>query len=441
MVKSFSHLKEEFFEDKYLSWTYRSIVGYFEDYGKAPTIPILENEVRKHAVDKQTPYFEVLKEIFDVKNVDEEYVRRELTGFIRRNIFVSSYKKAASLYNLQNAEGAYEFTKSKIDELLGVDFEKEEVVDFKRALQYVNEARTVSEKSVPTGIVPIDQAMHGGMSPGSLTTLLSGTNAGKSMALLNIGYHAMMAGKKVISVHHEDEEGPTVLRVLSRCTGIPYNKLVCPSDVLTGVEKGKLNIWGQHIHKYWKMKFMYGSETTVEQVRDWLMLQKKEFGFDLFIDDYGQFIRTKRKTEGERFTEAIVYRTLKQMALEMGVAALTCAQGNRIAQKVSKAGTSYLKSTDIAECFEIARVSSNIITLNRSDDGTKGNKLIYYLEKQRSGKVGIAVGCNTDFSRCMTHESVDDLGKPFASLSGRMWEENSINPLLTNGDSNVKDNS
>lgn len=442
LVKASSHIKEEYFNNKYLAWAFRAICKYHEDYHKSPSISTLENEARKYEVEKQPAYFKVLEQILQSKSVEPEYVRRELTGFIRRNIFVESHKAAANLYNSKNTEGAFEFTRKKMDELLKVDFEKDDVVDFGAVMEDLRKAEESKTLAVPTGIDIIDDAMNGGMAPGTLTTLLSGTNAGKSMALINMGYWAFRAGKKVVSIHHEDEELPTKLRVYSRLTRIPYNKLLSGEGNLDSDEIEKLKIAAAAVKKRWQMTFMYGAETSVEDVRDWLRLKKKEFDFDLVIDDYGQFIRTRRTTEGERFTQAIVYRTLKQIALELNVSMLTCAQGNREAQKVSKKGLEYLKSTDLAECFEIARVSSNVITLNRSDDQQNKNQLVYYLEKQRSGIVGVAVKCFTDYSKCITHDSTK-LSTPNEQELGlirKMWVVNSLNPLLSD-EPEVKDNS
>lgn len=420
MVKCSSFLKEEYFEDKYLSWVFRTIVRYYEEYGRPITTLVLENEARKYPVDKQQPYIDSLNFILNVKNVDEQYVRRELTGFIRRNIFTETFKKAANLYNVNNNESAYEFTKEKIDELIAVDFEADNIVHWDDAIKYVEESKRLSLRAVPTGISYIDNVMNGGMTPGSLTTLIAPTNAGKSMVLVNIGYHALLAGKKIVTIHHEDDELSTVNRVISRFTGIPYNKLLCSDRMLEPIEIQKIELIKKKLKDNWVMKFMYGSDTAVEDVRDWLKLRKKEFNFDLVIDDYGQFIRTKKKTENERFTQTIVYRTLKQIALELDVAVLTCAQGTREAQKVARKGTDYLKSTDISECFEIARISNNVITLNRSEENSKKDRLIFYLEKQRSGKVGIAVECISNYNKCITHDPGED----------RMWLANSTNPLL-----------
>jgi replicative DNA helicase len=412
-------LKEKYFNNEYLSWLFRVMKDYYAEYKKTPSIQTLENEARKESIKDQPTYLETIRRVFGMEILDPEYVRRELTGFVRRNIFAEAHVEGAKLFNRHSNESAYDFTKRKMDELLGIDFDKEDIVDFANVEKYLDDAAHSGENSVPTGITLIDNAFTSkGLSPGTLTTLLSGTNAGKSMALLNIGYHAALAKKRIVSIHHEDEEGPTVLRLISRITKIPFFSLY--SGKLTDVERGLVASAKNWLKDKWHMKFMYGAETNVEDVANWLKLHKKQFPFDLVIDDYGQFIRTNTKTEGERFTQALVYRALKAAALELKVAMLTCAQSNREGHKVSRKEAEILTMTDFAECFEIARVSDNVITLNRSQRMEKNGELVYSLEKNRNGIVGVRVKCSTDYSRCMTHEagkmnSVDDFSLPALS--------------------------
>jgi hypothetical protein len=63
-----------------------------------------------------------------------------------------------------------------------------------------------------------------------------------------------------------------------------------------------------------------------------------------------------------------------------------------------------IRSTDISDCIDIARKSTNVITLNRSFDQQKNNKILFYLEKNKYGIGNKAVLCESDFNRICTHE-------------------------------------
>lgn len=429
LAKASPSLKEDYFANKHLSWVYHQIDSHWKVEKCAPSFPFLYEMALRHELSEQQSYIDTINEIANSEGFTESQIRKDVTGFIQRNIFVDGFHQTVNLYNRERYTDAYDFMRQKIEELLSADFEKDEVVDWENVEKHLEEARRGTEKAVPTGITPIDKALGGGMGQGTLTVLLAPTNAGKSFFLVNVLYHAIMANKKIAYIVHEDEEIPTVLRALSRLTGIPKNKMF--SSVLNEREKEKIKIAKQLLKKHVVMKFMYGSETTIEEVRDWLFLKKKEFNFDLAIDDYGQFIRTRVKTDGERFTQAIVHRTLKQIGLQLECAVLTVAQGNREATKVAKSGLDYLRGTDMAECYEIARVASNVVTMNRSDSQAAMNEVVFYLDKNRNGKKDIAVRCATDYDRCITHDpklGIESLGLDVLR-NGKMKDEVKVENL------------
>lgn len=411
-------LEEEFFSaDKCLQWMFRTIIAYWRDYKSSPSMHILENEAMKFSVDTQPDYFKTINAVLSADEIPHSYLSRELTAFVRRNKFADIYHKAANLYNNYN-EDAYTMTQEAINELIQIDLAQDDVSLFANSEQYIKEESEAVKEAVPTGIEALDRVMHGGLPKSALSVFLSGTNSGKSMVLINLVKFAVESGRKVVFIGHEDPEGPTMLRFISCFTGIPFNKLLC-AGLLTGAEKSRVKALEEYLDRFLVCKFMYGSDVTVEEVVSWLRLKKKEFDFDMVIDDYGQFIRTAKKYDQERFVQVAVHKTLKQTALELDIAMVTCAQGTRDAQKVSKKGLDFLRSTDISECFDIGRRADVVISLNRSDVQAANNELIYYLEKQRHGIRDVAVKCYTDFSRCTTHER------------GKQVEVDARNPLLS----------
>lgn len=403
LMKCIKHVRAEYFNDKYLAWAFKFIVHYYNEYSKMPTIGVLENEVKKMEVDVQKIYLDTINSILHTKELEKEYIRHQLLAFIRRNKFIDMVHNSANQFNSGNEESAYQNTQRLVDELVQISFDEEDRIDFQDVWKYIEEAQSFSEHSVPIGVPPFEKEMHGGLHPGTLTVILSGTNMGKSMIMVNMAKYAILSGKKVLMLIHEDSKNSTALRLISCFTNIPLNKLYC-TGVLSDEEKAAIKIVKENLGKMFHPVMMHGTKVNVEDVCDYLRLKKKEFDFDFVIDDYGQFITTKYKTDKLYEAERIVYNTLKQIALELNVPLLTCAQGNRDAQRISKRGIDVLRSEHISECFAIARLSDCVITLNRSDEHAKNNEMVLFLEKIKNGVVNIAVKCMTDFSRCKTHD-------------------------------------
>jgi replicative DNA helicase len=402
LIKCTRWLKEEYFNDPMLAWLFKTMASLYKVYNKQPTLFEIESEAMKFEVKEQPKYFEMIKKVMGLPKIDTKYMLRELTAFVRKNKFIDMANKMGNLFNKDSKEDAYSYTQSAIDDILQINLEPISSDKFKNIQQYIDEETASVVNAIPTGVTLFDEALRGGLPKGTLSAVLSATNAGKSMFLINIAKHAVAAGKKVLYIAHEDPEGPTMIRLMSCLSKIPYNKIL--SQYLTTEEKATIAAIGHVMDEQFQVHFMYGSDVCIEDVVSWLRLKKKEFNFDLFIDDYGQFITTRHKTDSFYESESIVHKNLKQIALELKVAVLTCLQGTRDAQKVAAKGLDYLRASDISHCFDIARRADILITLNRSDEQEKKGEMILFLEKVRHGEKNIAVLCMTDFARCMTHE-------------------------------------
>ena len=82
-------------------------------------------------------------------------------------------------------------------------------------------------KGIPTGFEPMDKAL-GGFFPGELTIVLGRPSQGKSILLLNFGYHAYNSNYNVIYVTLEMPLSQQKARFHSRLTNIDYHKLKIP---------------------------------------------------------------------------------------------------------------------------------------------------------------------------------------------------------------------
>ena len=409
-----SKLKPEFFGTDQdtrtqLSWFFKRIVDYVDTYQRLPTQAILKDEILKLDANKRNTYDSLLNRIMtdkSVKDIAPDYIRRNLTGWLRSCLFVQHTKKAVSIYNSGNHDNAYQTTKDMLNELITSDVQDDHVADFNDIETLLNKAQQSVQNAIPLGIPQFEQNMGGGLQPQTLTVVLGGTNIGKTTFCVSLAYYAIRAKKKVCMVVLEDEEEPTKIKFLSRFTNIPMNKLYAGFGVLSDEEKTSLNVAKKILDKYLTLKFQYGVEMEVESVIDWISNEhKNKTKFDLVLVDYGQILTTKRKAEGAYEVQKYVHRALKQLANECSFAVVTPAQGNRTAQKVSSTGADYLKVTDLADCFEIARVANNVITLNRSDKDQKSDRIVMLLAKQRRGRVNIAVESVSDYSTQLTHKA------------------------------------
>lgn len=397
-------LQEAFFAGE-LKWFFSKITSLYKTFGGVPSGSIIESEINLHGLDAQK-YIDEFQLIQKAANSgqDQEYVKRELTGFIRNNIFVDTYKQASVMYNAGSRENAYVFTQSKMEELQKVDFLKERETSFGDHEAVMDAAVQQMQNAIPTGFFHIDESM-GGLLPQTWTTILSGSNAGKSMLSPNFARQAAMVGKKTFVTIHEDEEIPTKIRFLACFSGVPIAKFYIPKLMWTKEEKEAVEVADQVLSQYVKLRFLYATESTIETVQEVARRVYKEWKFDLFICDYGQCLTTSKfkSLDNTRLVQEYIYHELKQLCLELNVAGVGGAQVNRMGHAMNKTGADLLRCTDVGESWGIVKKSSNVITLNRSESDATANRAVFLLDKARNGRCPIVVDCVTDYSRARTH--------------------------------------
>lgn len=385
-----------------LSWFFETIRILYR--GRLPTKEEISADISKHSREKQDKYYKILDNICTL-DVDPKRIKAEMSAFIRGNIFVEAANEAIMLYNSEKHEEAYALVQKKIDRLNRVNFGEDIAVSFGSAQDDLLRLSTQRANAIRMGIDDIDKALGGGLLPGTWTTFLGASNAGKSMMMPNIALAAARQGKKVFVTVHEDELEPTKARYLSCFSGIPYNQLTLGYATLTTEERRLVDEADKLLRDHVKIKFMYTKDATVERVMDVAKQLMVEWPFDLYLCDYGQCLMSAdfKKLDSIRHLHEHVYHLLKQMCLEMNIAGAGGAQVNRSAMAKNKSGADWLRSTDVSEAFGIIKKSSNVITMNRSAKDMQNNQIVFLVDKSRHGVTEVAVECVSDYTRCRVY--------------------------------------
>lgn len=402
--RCFCYLKEHYFKNEYLGWLFTFLKEHYEVYNKIPDVATIENAVLAFNITQRLGYERIIKSVLETRYADENYLRKELTNFIRAEEFKRSHNKGSDIFKSGDCEKAYNFAHQSLENILNIDFEMDDIVDFDNLDKFLQDAQKSRENRVSTGLHLMDEAMIGGLAPQTFTIFLAGTNSAKSIFLINLAYHAIVKqNKKVLFIVHENREEQWFFRFLSRFSEIPYNMFFGFQDQITEDGWRRVRSSVELIKKNLVIKKMYDFETCIEDVIAYTKMKKREFDFDLMINDYCQLLKTKRDNSEGRFVQAAVGRGLASIALKLDVAVATVAQSTRGAHQKAKSKGELTRMTDVSECFELIRVAENVITLTKSDEDEVNNLMAALLEKQRDGRIGVAVQMQTDLRRMATH--------------------------------------
>lgn len=229
------------------------------------------------------------------------------------------------------------------------------------------------KNTIPTGLKELDNDLGGGLKRGWITTVLSKVNTGKSMFCVSVGANALRSHPdlKVLHVCLEGDGKNSTLGYTTNLNEETYRETLL--NLKTAVGNKNLNNYKKRLMVINGTSFNYKMESLIEKLND----IHKSFSFDLLVIDYPQLLEMEGELE-YRLKLAKMYRQLNNLAIDLNCAILAPAQ---VMRNLLINENEILKSTDIAGSFDIARMSSVILTLNKQKNNNQ--TLDVYLDKNR----------------------------------------------------------
>lgn len=416
--------KYQAFSSMELQTIFKKITLAFKEFGTKPDEAQLRQMIMNEPGDDQIKnrnqpsrekLYKALELILSVDITNENHYRSMMTAYVKQVKTLMSFQKFKEVFQ-KNPDDAPSKMQMYLDEITKITFEKEDSVTLADLDKFLLESANSLTMSIATGIKDLDKDLNGGFPRETLVTILAGTNVGKSMFCISLGAQALKAcdssgtnlGYKVLYIPLEGRRDETIMRFASCLSGVEYGKLI--SGTLTPDEKKRIKDIQEKYTDRLLVRNMMDFNTSIEKLMAEVGEINKRFQFDYLIIDYGQLLSAQATTEGLRFTMMLVFRGLAALSRKYNCVVVSPVQATRQGQesqsvsfnKGSSQDNKYpvLRSSDISEAFEIARVSGIIISLNMTDDERAEGKLRIFLEKQRHGMKGKSYGCITDYPRC-----------------------------------------
>lgn len=333
--------------------------------------------------------------LFSLALPQKGILQEEIVDFARNQAF-----KIAMINSMEDLrEGKYERAAGRLNEALnvgtdsinlGVDYFTDLVDRFETPLD-------TTRNPVPTGIKKLDICMNGGLDGGCLGVFMAPPKFGKTTALVNIGFGALMRGKRVLHYTLEISEKKTAMRYDARISGL----------TLKEVSRGDRKALGI-IAKHWKnfkseliIKSFPAKTTVAETFMSHInrLRQKTSFIPELIIVDYGDLVRSAGKFTEERHIQASAFEGLRWLGEELQVPVWTATRCNRNA-----AVKAIISMEDIAESYEKCAIADTIIAICRTPDEQKQGRGRLYIAGSRDLEDRKTIDISVDFSRCLIRE-------------------------------------
>lgn len=392
------------FDSSQLHFIFKIIGRSIKEYKTRPTEAQIRTAILEFQEDEREPYFKALELILNVDTHNEEFFRRHISAFVKQVKMAKGFKKTKSIWK-EHPNDTHEFMQKVIDDIRRVHFEKEDVLRLDQIYTFVKNNNDALTK-IPTGLTRLDEDMRGGFPRETLVTVLGASNAGKSIFCTSLGCSALRNGFKVLHINLEGTRDEVLYRYAANLGNIPFQRM--EENTLSDSERMKIASVVEKYQGSLIIRNMLNFGVTVEDLISYCREIHKDFQFDVLVVDYGQLLDSKEKLEKfDRQTK--VYRGLDSISKEFKCVVISPAQSTRDGMKKQNEFSNLkrkdqeklpvLRSADLADCIEIARVSAVILTLNRTEDEEQRGWLRVFLEKQRRGKKAITYGVKAHYDK------------------------------------------
>jgi replicative DNA helicase len=239
-------IKPEYFDSEASEWLVKSVLQYFDQYEKMPTLDVLK--VKINSIDRdvlKTSVIDTLKYAWNhLESDDLQYVKEQVLDFCKNQSIKNAILDSVTLLE----DGKYDVIKKKIDAAMKSGQDSDLGHEYKTMIteRYEDSVRNV----VSTGWDVIDEATQGGFGKGELVLFAAPPGIGKSWSLINIGVAAMKQGKIVAHYTLELNDGYVGQRYDAVLSGIAVANLKYNMDdvkkSIQGVKGACLLVFQKH---------------------------------------------------------------------------------------------------------------------------------------------------------------------------------------------------
>lgn len=382
IAQVFDIIKSDYYDSKSLQWILTKTIGHYEQYKKPPTLEVFK--VHLDRIDNDVLTSEIKKDLRSIV----QYIESHDLPFIKETTLTFCKNQEIKLAIIESANyleaGNYDKIREVINRAMNVGIGQDLGINYVESIhsRYEEHARI----PISTGWTELDLIMKGGLSYRELGLVIAPSGVGKSWALTHIGAAAVKAGKKVLHITLELDEGYTGQRYDTIFTNTPS---VLLKENLASLEARLEKLPGELRIKWFPMKSLTvtGLESFINK------LKLTGFEPDLIIIDYADIMRLPAKKDR---TEALgeLYEELRGLAGIFKIPIWTASQTRR-----EGVNSDFIEGDNIAGAFAKIFTCDFVFSLSRKAPDKVSNTARLHVIKNRFGGDGMTLPMKFDANR------------------------------------------
>jgi replicative DNA helicase len=369
---------------------------------------------KEHYVSKQTLHDrkflldyieEKIKENEDWDIGCLEKIKTEQPAFDSKNHILTDclkYAKKSRLYKalsksaeeLDKEDFQVEKSLEFVSEAVSVNYDTDlgmSVFQFRERIAGLNK---IMQDAIPSFSPVLNEKSSGGRFPGELYVYMAPPGVGKSLFLVQDGYHAMIKGYKVVHITCELNR----LRV-----GLRYDNLharMTTKEIFSNLQSIETRY--KTLRTATKgdiiIKEYPPNTATVLDISIFLDQLKIYDNYipDVLIVDYGDILKPIKSRDKEYSEQGEIFVGLRTLAVERNIPVITATQStremlNKIVQKVSMA--------QVSDSFHIPRIADAMYALAQTERERELGIINLKIVKNRNGPAGHSLPFQIDYAK------------------------------------------
>lgn len=383
LQKAYPFLKHDYFHDDTDRVVFDHISKYISEYNNTPTIESIVISLQGDTTIPESTYVSAVESVYGlgpVVGTQMDWLLKETELFCKNKAIHNAIMRSIKIIDGADKELRPDALPTLLSDALSVCFDTNVGHDFYENAEDRYEHYHREEEKLPFDIDYFNKITDGGLPKKTLSVILSGPNAGKSLVMCHMASAFLAAGKNVLYISMEMSEYVTSLRIdanmmdldISAVKQMSKDKFISRLSKLHDKNHGKLIVKeyptsGAHVGHF---------KALITELK-----LKKNFVPDVIFIDYLNICLSQRVKGGNANSYTIVKsisEEIRGMAVEYDVPIVSATQTVR-----SAVGSSDMSMTDVSESIGLAATVDMLLGLIRTPELDEQNQLLFKLLKSR----------------------------------------------------------
>lgn len=403
LVKMISNLKSEYFEGQTLGRIFTIYQAFFEKFNKPPTSKIVVDMLLKKGQTKERiePYIERIFETEIIDPTEKDYITEEVTKFGKRARMKEAILESVDLLEVDD----FGAITDKVKQALLFNMNVNVGLDLFDVDERFKLLKLSTGNKLSTGFGQLDKVLDGGWSKKELYAFMGPPGIGKSIFLPNIGFKALINNFNVIHYTLEMSEERMSQRYDGIATNIELKHLLTHQ---VEVEK-KYNMIKKLTETKLKIKEFPTGMASVLDIEAHLEQLKlyEDFMPDLIIVDYGDIMKSIKKTMNLYEEQGAIFRELRGLAVKENIVVVTATQSNRDSLGADGQGTKEIIGMgNTADSMEKNRILDGLFTIIQSRKEKDEGRINLWTAKNRNGESSVYLEFLINYEKMQIKEAL-----------------------------------